>query len=106
MLALTMRQGEAHDTAPSEPVASASRTRSVTPLQAILAGAAVLGVGAAAAGGSHYFSTAKQLAEDGVEAAARLQAVPVAVRLRLPCSSLRREAEAPAGRPLKPGPSA
>lgn len=55
-------------------------TRAVTPLQTVLAGAAVLVAGAVLTGGAHYASTAKKLAEEGVAPAARLRALPLAAQ--------------------------
>jgi hypothetical protein len=48
---------------------------------------AVRHIGAAVAGGVHHRATAKALAKDGVDAAARLRALPVAVRAELPSAA-------------------
>lgn len=40
--------------------------------------------GALLSGGVHYLNTAKKLNEEGVDAVARIKAVPIAVRLALP----------------------
>ena len=57
-----------------------TRERRVTPLETTLAAGAVLGLGAVLTGSAHYASTAKRLAEEGVEAAARVRAMPLALR--------------------------
>jgi hypothetical protein len=54
--------------------------RVVTPAEATLAGAAVLVAAAVAAGGAHFVGSAKKLAEEGVEARARVQAMPLAIK--------------------------
>ena len=51
----------------------------ITMLQGFLAGLAALGVSAAVAGSAHYAGTTKALAEEGVETAARMRALPLAV---------------------------
>jgi len=49
---------------------------------------AVRHIGAAVAGGVHHRATAKALAEEGIDAAARLRALPVAVRAELPSAAM------------------
>jgi len=53
---------------------------SITPLQGIFIGAGVLAAGAVLTGAVHYTSTAKKLTEEGISAAARHKAVPLAAR--------------------------
>ncbi|PSC70484.1 ABC transporter substrate-binding [Micractinium conductrix] len=53
-------------------------SRTVTPLQLVGAGAVALTLGALAGFSSHYASTAKQLAEDGIDPRSRIKFLPLA----------------------------
>jgi len=66
----------ADPTGPSPPVS----TWTVTPLTAAFAAAATLAASALAGGAAHWASTAKALAEEGIDGAARARALPTAVR--------------------------
>ena len=61
---------------PSPPVS----TWTVTPLTAAFAAAATLAASALAGGAAHWAPTAKALAEEGIDGAARARALPTAVR--------------------------
>ena len=55
-------------------------SRYLTPVQTGLVGAVVLAAGALLSGGTHYHSTAKKLAEEGIAPSARLRAMPIAAQ--------------------------
>lgn len=55
-------------------------TSYVTPGQTAIVGAGVLLLTALLTGASHYTSTSKAIAEEGIEARARLRAMPIAVK--------------------------
>ena len=60
-----------------------ARTWTVTPLTAAGGAATVLAGGALAGGAAHWASTAKALAEEGIESVARVRAMPTAVSIAL-----------------------
>lgn len=65
----------------------ASGSREVKPLQLVGAGALALSLGALLGFSSHYFGTAKELTEEGINPKTRLRVLPVAAKA-LAASSL------------------